>query len=128
MVLDTSAVLAILLREPGYETLLQRIVRGGPPKIGAPTHAEAGIVVVARLGFSYLHLLYELLEALGAEVIPFTEKHAREAIRAYKEFGRAQHPAGLNFGDCLSYATARVEGMPLLYKGDDFAQTDLGQK
>lgn len=75
-----------------------------------------------------MHLLFELLTELQAEIVPFTERHAREAISAYRRYGRGRHPAGLNFGDCLSYALARVEGEPLLYKGQDFDRTDLAWK
>jgi ribonuclease VapC len=128
MVLDTSALLAILFREEGYEDLLEEIRRAHPRKVAAPTLAEAGIVLGARLGFERVYLLLALLSELQAEVIPFSEAHAREAISAYRRYGRGRHPAGLNFGDCLSYALAKVEGEPLLYKGEDFDQTDLAWK
>ena len=128
MVLDTSALLGILFREEGYEELLEQLRRTRPNKVAAPTLAEAGIVLGARLGFERVHLLFELLTELQAEIVPFTERHAREAISAYRRYGRGKHPAGLNFGDCLSYALARVEGEPLLYKGQGFDRTDLAWK
>ena len=128
MVLDASALLAVLFREEGYEELLEELRRTRPHKVAAPTLAEAVIVLGARLGFERVHLLFELLTELQAEIVPFTERHAREAISAYRRYGRGRHPAGLNFGDCLSYALARVEGEPLLYKGQDFDRTDLAWK
>jgi ribonuclease VapC len=90
---------------------------------------EAGIVLGARLGFERVPLLLELLEELQVEVVPFTEEHYQRghpSLRNATE--RARHPAGLNLGDCLSYALAKVEGEPLLYKGEDFDRTDLAWK
>jgi ribonuclease VapC len=128
MVLDTSALMAILFQEEGHEALLERLRETRPHRIAAPTLVEAGIVLGARLGFERVPLLLELLEELQVEVVPFTKEHAKEAIRAYQRYGRARHPGGLNFGDCLSCALAKVEGEPLLYKGEDFDWTDLAWK
>jgi ribonuclease VapC len=68
-----------------------------------------------------------MLQELGINEIPFSQVHWREAVEAYQRFGRGRHPARLNFGDCLSYATARLAGQPLLFIGEDFIKTDLDQ-
>lgn len=126
MVVDSSALLAILFKEEGYEALLQAIQEAPGAAVGAPTLVETAVAFGRRVGFERAHLVERLVEALGLEVLPFTQEHYREAVRAYARYGKGRHPAGLNLGDCLSYAVARVEGRPLLYKGEDFRQTDLG--
>lgn len=126
MVVDSSALLAILFKEEGYEALLQAIQEAPRAAVGAPTLVETAVAFGRRVGFERAHLVERLVEALGLEVLPFTQEHYREAVRAYARYGKGRHPAGLNLGDCLSYAVARVEGRPLLYKGEDFRQTDLG--
>jgi ribonuclease VapC len=93
--------------------------------IGAPTLAEALIVLTARLRGDSTLALRELLRAIEAEVIPFTDDHGRSALQAYLRFGKGRHPAALNFGDCLCYATASLASQPLLYVGDDFSRTDI---
>lgn len=124
MVLDTSVLMAVLFREPGYERFLDQL-EASRPWIGAPTLAEAGIVFGSRVGFDRLDLFYAFLDRLGARVHPFTAEEARLAIEAYARYGRGRHAAGLNFGDVLAYAVARSLDQRLLYKGEDFAQTDL---
>lgn len=125
MIVDSSAVVAILLRQPGYEPLLDRLSQAQAAGIGAPTLAEAGIVLAARLGVVGKTLLARFLQESALVVIPFGEEHWRVAVDAFLRYGRGRHPAGLNFGDCLTYATARLAGEPLLCLGDDFAKTDL---
>jgi ribonuclease VapC len=93
--------------------------------IGAPTLVEAGIVLSARLGRDARGLLARFLEEAGISVVPFTEAHHGTALGAWLKYGRGRHAAGLNFGDCLAYAVAKLAGMPLLCTGDDFRQTDL---
>lgn len=110
MILDTFSLLAIVFREPGFEELLERIRRAPVVAAGTPTLAETGIVLHARLGERSRGLLERLLDELGVEEIPFGELHWREAVEAYRRFGKGPHPAGLNFGDCLTYATARLTG------------------
>jgi ribonuclease VapC len=122
---DSSALLAIAFQEPGYESILRRIIDADAVAAGAPTLAETGIVLHARLGSGANGLLERMLDELGIEEIPFGEIHWREAVDAYRRFGRGQHPAGLNFGDCLTYAAARLTGEPLLFVGEDFGRTDL---
>ena len=93
--------------------------------IGTPTLAETGLVLAARLRRDPRDLIVRLLDEFGVEVVPFGDAHWKEAIDAYQRFGRGRHKAQLNFGDCLTYAVARLAGEPLLYTGNDFAETDL---
>ncbi|MFO7894026.1 MAG: type II toxin-antitoxin system VapC family toxin [Longimicrobiales bacterium] len=125
MIVDTSAILAIVFREPGYETLLARLQDAHGAAVGSPTLAETGIVLHARLGDDSRGLLERLLDELAIQEIPFGEIHWREAVDAFRRFGKGRHPAGLNFGDCLTYAAAKLSGEALLYVGEDFSRTDL---
>jgi len=125
MILDTSAILAIVFREPGWEDLLNRIQDAEAVAAGAPTLAETGIVLHARLGEASYGLLERVLDELGVQEIPFGEVHWREAVDAYRRFGRGRHTAALNFGDAMTYAAARLAGDALLFVGDDFRETDL---
>lgn len=125
MILDSSAVVAMFFQEPGYEGLVQKLASVEQAGIGAPTLAECGIVLSARLDRDARGLLARFLEEANVAVVPFTEAHYSIALGAWLRFGRGRHPAGLNLGDCLAYAVARLAGMPLLCVGDDFSQTDL---
>ncbi len=125
MILDTSVLVAIALREPGYEDLIGKLRSAGTLGIGTPTLAEAGIVLAARLGLEPQAILDRFLRDFGVVPVVFGEQHWREALDAFRRFGKGRHPAALNFGDCLSYAAARVAGHPLLFVGDDFSQTDI---
>jgi ribonuclease VapC len=125
MIVDTSAVLAIVFKEPGHEELIQKTSEAKYVGIGTPTLAETGIVLNARLGSGGKTILARLSQELGLVEIPFGGSHWREAVGAYERFGRGRHPARLNFGDCLSYATAKLAGQPLLYVGNDFSKTDI---
>jgi ribonuclease VapC len=125
MILDTSAIVAVVFREPEEGEFLQKI--GGSPSvgIGAPTLGETAIVLAARLGREGLQLLSLLVHRAGVIIVPFDAEHSQVAADAWLRYGRGHHPAALNFGDCLAYATARLAGHPLLCKGDDFPKTDL---
>ena len=125
MIVDSSAIAAIFFRETGFEDLLDKLARGAAIGIGAPTLAEAAIVLTARLGFDARPALGRFLQESAIEVVPFGDAHWREAVDAYRRFGKGRHRAALNFGDCLCYATARLASQPLLCVGDDFAKTDL---
>lgn len=125
MIVDSSVLVAILLFEPGYKDLLARMEASNGVGVGAPTVVETLIVLARRLRGDPSALLTDLLGAIEAEVIPFTEDHSRAALKACLLFGKGRHPAALNFGDCLSYAVASVAGQPLLYTGDDFSRTDI---
>lgn len=125
LVLDSSAILAVILEEPGYEQVLDKIAEAGTVLVGAPTLLETAIVLSARIGAeAWKHLRWFLREA-GAEVVPFSLDHCEAALDAFQRFGKGRHPASLNFGDCMSYATAQLAALPLLYTGQDFAKTDL---
>jgi ribonuclease VapC len=125
VILDASALIAIALDEPEREILVAKINAADTIAVGAPTLVEAGIVLSARAGQDASAVLVELLASADAIVIEFGQRHWREAVSAWGRFGKGRHPAGLNFGDCLTYATALVAGETLLAKGDDFTQTDI---
>lgn len=125
MIIDTSAVVAILREESTSEALLEHIDEAAMVGIGAPTLVESGIVLLARIGVVGRTLLARFLQEGGVDVLPFTEQHWSFAVDAFSRFGKGRHPAALNFGDCLTYATSRVADQPLLCVGDDFSQTDL---
>lgn len=125
MIVDTSAIVAIVFREPGFDDLVERFAKASSLAAGAPTLAETGIVLSARLKRNARGLLERLLQELRIESIPFTEDHWRAAHDAYIRYGKGRHPARLNFGDCLSYATAKLADQPLLFVGSDFTKTDI---
>jgi ribonuclease VapC len=125
VILDSSVLVAIALDEPDRDALVAKINGADTIGIGAPTLAEAGIVVSARTGANAMELLTEMIAVADGTVIEFGELHWREALGAWWRYGKSRHPAALNFGDCLAYATARVADQPLLARGDDFSQTDL---
>lgn len=125
MIVDTSAVLAIVFQEPGYEDVARKLAGAATAGIGAPTLVECAIVWTARLGADARGLLARFLEEASIAAIPFTEAHYGMAVGAWLKYGKGRHAAGLNFGDCLTYAVARVADMPLLCVGEDFQKTDL---
>jgi ribonuclease VapC len=125
VILDSSALVAIVFQEPDYGALLEKLRGASALGIGAPTAAETSIVLSARLGRDARGLLARLLQEAGVVLIPFGEAHHGAAVDAWLRFGKGRHPAALNFGDCLAYAVARLSDRPLLCVGNDFAQTDL---
>ena len=125
MMLDSSAIVAIFFQEPGYERLVQKLAAAGGAGISAPTLVECGIVLSARLHEDARGLLARFVAEADITVVPFTDAHYGMALGAWLKYGKGRHPAGLNFGDCLTYAAAKLTGLPLLCTGDDFAQTDL---
>jgi ribonuclease VapC len=125
VIVDSSAVIAILLREPGWDDLVTKLGTAEGHAIGGPTLAECGLVLTAKIGRNARPLLSRFVHESRLAVIPFGEEHWRAAVDAYHRVGKGRHRAALNFGDCLSYATARLAGQPLLCVGDDFARTDL---
>lgn len=125
MIIDSSALVAILLAEPGHQVLVDHVARAPIVGVGAPTLAETGIVLTARLGVAGKSLLARLLQEAAAETIACTAAHWPIAVDAFTRYGKGRHSAALNFGDCLTYATCRLAGRPLLCTGDDFPQTDL---
>lgn len=127
MVLDSSAIVAIHLQEPGYERLIEAIDKADVVVVGVPTLLETAMVLTTRLRQDARPLLFAFLRRLEAEVVAFNQEHLDAATAAFLRFGRGRHPAGLNFGDCMSYAVAAVAGMPLLFTGEDFTRTDIAQ-
>ncbi len=125
MILDSSVIVAIALREPGYEDLVAKLRSADTLGVGSPTLTEAGMVLSSRLGVEPQALLDRFLRDFGVVPVVFGEHHWREALDAFRRFGKGRHPAGLNFGDCLSYAVARLADHPLLFVGEDFSQTDI---
>jgi ribonuclease VapC len=125
VIADASALLAIVFQEPGWEAVLEAIEAADVVAAGTPTLAEAGIVLHARLGAASHGLLERLVDELDLQEVPFGEVHWREAVDAFRRFGRGRHRASLNFGDCMTYSVASLAGEPLLFVGEDFAHTDL---
>lgn len=125
MILDSSAIVAIIFQEPGYEVVLDKLTTAVAVGIGAPTLVECSLVLAARLDQDARGLLSRFLEEANVTIIPFTDVHYGTAVGAWWKYGKGRHSARLNFGDCLAYATARIADMPLLCVGDDFPQTDL---
>jgi len=125
MVIDTSAVLAILQDEPERRRFAESIEAADTTCMSAATWVESSIVVEARYGSDGLRDFDRLMERIAVEIVPVDLEQARAAREAFRRFGKGRHPAGLNFGDCFSYALARMLGETLLFKGTDFGQTDL---
>ena len=126
MIIDTSAILAILRDESDARVYAEAIENAASRRVSAGTLLEAGIVLDAADDAVVSRSLDELLELAGIVVEPVTEQQARIGREAYREFGKGRgHPAQLNFGDCFAYALAHATGEPLLFKGSDFASTDV---
>ncbi len=119
-------MIAILRGEPDADRYIQALAGDVAPRVSAGTYVETAIVVDASRDPVLSGRLDDLLLVTDARIEPVTLRHAEIARRACRDFGRGSgHPARLNFGDCFAYALARTTGEPLLYKGDDFAKTDL---
>jgi ribonuclease VapC len=126
IVIDTSALIAILRREPEADEFLRIIVEAGPCLVLAVSVMEASLVLAGRQGSDISWLgLDQLISRAGIEVIAQDRMLADIAREAFLRFGKGRHPAALNMGDCASYALAKARGLPLLYKGIDFSRTDL---
>jgi ribonuclease VapC len=125
MVVDTSALLAILGDEPERRALTTAIEEAETRLLSAASLVEASLVVATRYGPEGLRDLDHLVAKAELELVPVDAEQAAEARRGFLRYGKGRHAAGLNFGDCFVYALARIEGEPLLFKGKDFAQTDL---
>ena len=125
MILDSSAILAILLREPGLERIVDAIATAPKLAIGAPTLTETAIVLENRIGDNARSILIHFMHEWKIEIIPFGEHHWQEAVIAYSRYGKGRHKAALNFGDCMTFAIAKLSGQPLLCTGNNFSKTDL---
>jgi ribonuclease VapC len=125
MVVDSSAVLAILFNEPERDSFSDAVAAAGARLMSCVNALEAAVVVSSRKG-PYGAMEFDLLlHRAEFEVVPFTADHFRLARDAYERYGKGRHPAGLNLGDCCAYALARHTGEALLFKGDDFTRTDV---
>ena len=125
MIVDSSAIVAVVLGEPGHDRLIDHLAGAGHVRVGAPTLAETGLVLMSRMGLSGRTLLARFVQDAPLEVLPFGAEHASVALDAFNRYGKGRHPAALNFGDCMTYAVARVAVEALLCVGDDFPRTDL---
>ncbi len=125
MVLDASALIAILSGEPEQQPFIRAIEQADVRLLSAATLLEASIVIETRYGSAGGHQLDRLLRRGEVEIVPVDFEQAREARAAWRRYGKGRHPAALNFGDCFSYALAVTRGEPLLFKGNDFSQTDV---
>jgi ribonuclease VapC len=124
MVVDSSAIVAILLGEPDSITFAECIGRHRHSVMSAANYVEVAIVVQTR-GRVARELVDATLHEVGLEIVPISLTLARDAANAFARYGRGRHPAQLNFGDCFAYALAKQRREPLLFKGNDFSQTDL---
>jgi ribonuclease VapC len=124
MVIDSSALLAILQDEPERRALAEAIEGADRRCLSVVNLVEAAVVLEARRGPAAARLLDMLVERAGIEVMPVDAEQGRLARQAYARYGRGRHPAGLNFGDCFAYALAAALGESLLFKGGDFSRTD----
>jgi ribonuclease VapC len=125
VILDSSALVAILFKEEDAADYARALRDAASRAIAAPPVVEAAIVAEGRAGPGMAGELDDLLQAAQAEIIPFTAEHSAIARDAWRRYGKGRHPAGLNLGDCFAYALAKARGEPLLFKGEDFALTDV---
>jgi ribonuclease VapC len=127
MIIDTSALLAILQDEAERRSFNEAIEAADSRRLSAASFVEASIVIDARFGAEGLRSLDRFIELAGIEIVPVDVEQARTAREAYLRFGKGRHRAALNFGDCFSYALATSLREPLLFKGSDFGHTDVGR-
>jgi len=125
MVIDTSVIVAIAFNEPEARSFRERIADDSIRLISAASVLEAALVIETRMGEAGGAELDLWLHKADVEVVAVTAEHADQARRAWRRYGKGRHPASLNFGDCFSYALAALAGEPLLFKGNDFSQTDI---
>jgi ribonuclease VapC len=125
MIIDTSALVAILYGEPEARDFVERIHGADVCRISVANHVELSMVVESQLGSNGMRQTEAFLRRAGVVVEPVTIEQGDLARQAFLDFGKGRHKAGLNFGDCFAYALSRATGEPLLFKGDDFARTDI---
>ena len=125
IVLDTSAVVALLQGEDDAPQLARAIADSNGCILSAVSHLEAAMVLIGRSGVGAVEDLDALIARAGIEVVPFDRRQSELARDAFLRFGKGRHPAALNFGDCAAYALAAGRGLPLLFKGNDFSQSDI---
>jgi ribonuclease VapC len=125
VIVDTSVVIAIIFGESDAGTLARTISTAPSCRLSAATFLEASILAESRSGDKGIRLLDNFVQESRAIIEAVTEEQALLARQGYSDYGKGRHPAGLNFGDCFSYALAKATGEPLLFKGDDFSKTDV---
>jgi ribonuclease VapC len=125
MIVDTSAVLAILFEESDAELYARALTQADSCRMSAASFVEAAVVIDAQTKDSGSRQFDAFIRRAAVAIEPVTEEQAHIARQAYADFGKGRHPAGLNFGDCFSYALAKVTGERLLFKGKDFKETDI---
>jgi len=125
MIVDSSAVIAILFDEPDRERITRAIEADSRRFMSAATLLESSIVVEAKRGDHAGRELDLLLHRADVEIVPFDAEQSRVAMAAWRRFGKGRHPAALNFGDCFAYALSTVTSEPLLFSGEDFSKTDV---
>lgn len=125
LAVDTSAVLAVLLREPRCDAVLEKLCRASQPAVAAPTRTAILLVALVKLGEVGQERAREFLERQGILTVCWDQELADASAQAFQRFGKGRHSSGLNFGDCFSYALAKRLQVPLLFLGNDFSQTDL---
>jgi len=125
VIIDTSAILAVLLAEPDAKHYATAIATASPRRMSAVALLEAAMVIESRGGTEAGLELDAFLRQAGVELMPVTREQTDAARRGWRRFGKGNHPAALNFGDCFAYALAKTHGEPLLFKGDDFSGTDV---
>jgi len=125
MIVDTSALVAVILKENDYRHFLEKMIDSQGSRLSAVNYMEASMVLLSRRGDVVIEELDQLLLETDIQVVPGNIDQARLAIAAFRQYGKGRHPAGLNFGDCFSYALAKSCAEPLLFKGNDFTRTDV---
>jgi ribonuclease VapC len=125
MVIDTSAIVAILGDEPERRAFNEAIEKASPCLMSTASFVEASIVLENSRGYDGLRDFDLFVAGAGIELVSVDADQAHIARQAFRQYGKGRHPAALNFGDCFSYALARTTGLPLLFKGSDFSQTDI---
>jgi len=125
LILDTSALISVLVREEGWLLLAAKLQAARYIGIGAPSLLEAAMVLSRKLQRDARYELETFVLRYKVDVIPFRYEHFLAATETFLQFGKGRHAASLNFGDCQSYATALVAELPLLYTGSDFSKTDI---
>lgn len=125
MVLDTSALLAVIFDEPEAGAFAELLATSEQTLFSAVSWLEAGIVIEARKGGASTRDYQSFLSTAHVKIVEFTPEQGRVALGAWRRYGKGQHKAGLNLGDCCAYALSRISGRPLLFKGRDFLHTDV---
>ena len=125
MVLDTSAILVVLQNEPERRKFNEAIEAADTRSLSTASFVECSMIVESRYGADGVRDLDLFIAKAQISPVPVDEEQADLARRAFRKYGKGRHPAGLNFGDCFSYALGQALGEPLLFKGNDFSQTDI---